>query len=181
MDANRLKDHNYKHPVRNINNEILSRLSLEDNRIRPLPGGTGRRLSSQLDSRLPYLQPNVGLTSSPGEEVCFYEHVATIRYRDPRGPMHDKFFVAFRQTMDALLAEQQNTNLYPEHVMKSDVKKTELKTYIYSVHTLPRKVKIMHNFEDWLVHVVDVPTFDTLAYFLLKSGIFTVEMYGRAK
>jgi hypothetical protein len=43
----------YKHPVRNINPEILSRLTLEDSKIYPLPApAVGRRPNGSPDPRL---------------------------------------------------------------------------------------------------------------------------------
>jgi hypothetical protein len=160
--------------ARNVNQELLSRLTLEDNKTRPLPGGTGRRQSNQVDARL----SKIAGTTPVSDSITFYEHLATIRYRDPGDSKKDKFFVAFRQTMDALLLEQQDPSLYPEYLMKDPVKKTELKTYIYQVTKHWKEVPILRSHEDWLSHIADVPTFDTIAYFLLKYGIISEEMFG---
>lgn len=162
--------------MRNVSQEILAHLHLEDNKVRPLPGGSGRRVTSTPDSRLGHLQGNIG------DEVTFYEHVATVRFKDPGGNTRkDIFFVAFRQTMDALLLEQSDPEKYPEWLMKDPVKKTELRTYIYRMARHPKQVAVMHSFEDWLDHVADPMTFDTVAYFLLHNKIISEEMYGRIK
>lgn len=163
----------YKHPVRNINPEILDRLTLEDAKIYPLPGATGRRPTGAPDPRLSQLQ------GSQPDEVCFYEHVATIRYHDPNSPNKDTFFVAFRQTMDALLLEQQDPEKYPEWLMKDPVKRTELAVFIYMVTKHPKQVPVLRSHEDWLAHVADPMMFDTLAHFLLKQKVITQEMYGK--
>jgi hypothetical protein len=170
----------FRHPVRPVNHEVLSRLTLEDATIRPLPGASGRRPQGEPDSRLSHLvQPQVGLGEALPDEVTFYEHLATVRYKNPLSSSDDQFFVAFRQTMDALLLEQSDKALYPEHVMKSDVKKTELKIYIYAVKCAPRQVPILRSHEDWLVHIADPVLFDTIAHFLLKNQIISEEMYGK--
>jgi hypothetical protein len=162
--------------MRNVSQELLAHLHLEDNKIRPLPGGTGRRSGSEPDPRLSHLQ------GTSGDEVTFYEHLATIRYKGD-GPSRSKdlFFVAFRQTMDALMLEQSDPGKYPEWLMKDPVKKTELKTYIYQVAKHPKQVQVMRSFEDWLEHIADPMVFDTLAYFLLHNKIISQEMYGSLK
>lgn len=166
-----------KHPVRNINNSLLERLELVSTDVKPLPGAVGRRVGD-VDPRLSNLKPNVGL-GNISDTVCYYEHLSTIRCRRHLTlSRQDEFFVAFRQTMDALLLEQSNAQLYPEFLMKSDVKKTELKVYIYQVTALPRTIPILRSHEDWLKPIGDPGVFDTIAYFLLTRGVFTEEMYG---
>jgi hypothetical protein len=164
----------FRHPVRNVNPEILSRLTIEDTQVRPLAGATGRRPSGAPDPRLTQLRPIVGGASS--DEVTFYEHVATVRYKDASG---DRFFVAFRQTMDALFLEQQDPEKYPEWLMKHPVKKTELSVYIYAVTRHWKEVPVLRSHEDWLAHIADPVIFDTLAYFLLSRGVISEDMYGR--
>jgi hypothetical protein len=166
----------WKHPVKGVNQDILEKLELVDNKVRPLPGATGRRPGG-IDARLSNLKPMTGVVHS--DEVTFYDHLATIRYRSPAGKDGDQFFVAFRQTMDALLLEQQDPEKYPEWLMKDPVKKTELKVYIYLATRLPKQVPVLRSHEDWLTHISDPTMFDTLAYFLLRNGIISEEMYGR--
>jgi hypothetical protein len=163
-----------KDPVRNINNEFLAGLVLESNKIFPLPGAVFPRVGDT-DPRLPNLVAMSGL--HPPSEVAFYEHLATVRHQ-PTG----RFFVAFRQTMDALFREQKDTAAYPEWLMKSGVKNTELKTYIYAVRELYGKPLIpsrmnLKSHEDWLVHVTVEWVFDTLAYFMLKNNVISEEMF----
>jgi hypothetical protein len=161
--------------MRNVSQEILAHLHLEDNKVRPLPGGSGPR-STEPDPRLSHLQGILG------DVVTFYEHLATIRYRDPSGNSRkDMFFVAFRQTMDALMLEQSDPEKYPEWLMKDAVKKTELRTYIYRVARHPKEVPAMNSFEDWLEHIENHMVFDTVAYFLLHNKVISEEMYGTIK
>lgn len=172
MDKN--EGQQLKPPIRNINREILSRLTLEDNKVRPLQGAVGHR-TGEIDARLSQLKPMTGIDQS--DVVCFYEHVATIRYHDDSG--QDKFFVAFRQTMDALLLEQSDPEKYPEWMMKHPVKKTELSIYIYAVVRHWKQVPVLRTHEDWLAHIADPMMFDTVAHFLLSQNVISQEMYGR--
>ena len=152
---------------RPVSQEILAGLEVLDNGIYPLPGAFGRRPGA-LDPRL------IHITTKDSDVVCFYEHLATVRHR-PSGIM----FVAFRETMDALLMKQKDPARFPKWLMDHPVKKTELSTYIYRVKRLPAKEMRTH--EEWLEHVADTITFDTICFFLLKNGIITQEAYGRAQ
>lgn len=168
------KEGQLKPPIRNINREILSRLTLEDNKVYPLQGAVGVR-TGEIDARLSQLKPMTGVTID--DKIVYYEHVATIRYNE--GGNKDRFFVAFRQTMDALLLEQSDPEKYPEWMMKHPVKKTELSIYIYMVTRHPKQVPVLRSHEDWLAHIADPVLFDTLAHFLLSKNVITEEMYGR--
>jgi hypothetical protein len=121
----------------------------------------------------------IGAGGPASEMVTFYEHIATIRWNSPAGRQHDKFFVAFRQTKDALMAEQQDPEKYPKWLMDDPVKNTELKIFIYLVTKHPKQVPNMSSFEDWLSHIGDPIMQDTLAYFLLRKGVISEQMYGR--
>jgi hypothetical protein len=166
-----------KDPVRSVNEEMLFDLELLSDKIFPLPGATFDR-RGESDPRLSKLTPMSGVSSEG--KVTFYEHVATIRHKAT-----NRYFVAFRQTMDALFLEQNDSQLYPEWLMKSDVKKTELKVYVYTVREhngqplLPSKMPIIRTHEDWLAHIGVPWVFDTLVFFLLKNHIITEEMYGK--
>lgn len=170
---------NYRDPVRNVNNEFLAGLEVVSNKIYPLPGATGERIGD-CDSRLTQLRimSNIPRTS----KICYYEHIATVRDRKT-----NKFFVAFRQTMDALLEEFKDPTKYPEWLMKSDMKRAELKTYIYMVKErdgqplLPRNIPIIRTHEDWLEHVTLEWAFDTLAYYLMKNSVISLDMYTKMK
>ena len=158
-----------------VNQEFLDGLELISNRVYPLPGATFERRGGT-DPRLSKLTPMTGITVS--DKVTFYDHVATVRHRPT-----NRLFVAFRQTKDALLIEQSDLKKYPEWLMKSDVKNTELKTHIYTVKVrnglpvMPTPMTATH--EDWLEHIADVWVFDSVCLFLLRNHIISEEMYGK--
>jgi hypothetical protein len=160
---------------RKVNQEWLAGLEIVSNKVHPLPGAVGPRAAA-LDTRLPGLgktlftpgQASVGPKGS--DLVCYYEHVATVRHKAT-----DQFFVAFRETMDALLARQKNPDKFPEWLMKNQVKKTELSIHIYRVKCKPYDTMTSH--EDWLEHVEDPWVFDTLAFYLLQSGMISEQMF----
>ena len=154
-------------PNRQVNQEWLAGLVIEDVKQYPLPGAYGTR-QARPDERLSHLTPKYA------DKVCYYMHVATIQHK-PTG----LFFVAFRETMDALLAAQSDPAKFPEWLMKHPVKKTELSVFIYRVKCKP--TENMHGHEDWLEYIAEPWIQDTLAYFLLQSGVFTQEMYGHMK
>lgn len=166
-------------PTKNVNTEFLVGLETLSNKIYPLPGATMRR-GIDIDARLTKLHAMAG--SPIKDEITYYEHIATIR-----NTKDGRFFVAFRQTMDCLLAEFKDPAKYPEWLIKSDMKRAELKTYIYSVKVrdgvpiLPRNLPIIRTHEDWLEHVQLPWVFDTIAYYLMKNKVITLDMYTRMK
>jgi hypothetical protein len=83
----------------------------------------------------------------------------------------NKFFVAFKETMDAFLARSTDLQKYPEWLMKQPNKQAEREIHIYLVTRTPQSVSIMRSHEDWLAHIADVGTFDTLAYFLAQNNV----------
>src|SRR5690242_11597149 len=101
-----------KDPVRSINQEFLLGLEVMSTKIYPLPGGQCR--GGQIDPRHKHLP-------SGEASVNMFDHLATVRHR-----ASNMWFVAFRQTMDALHFEQRDPTKYPSWLMDSDVKKTEL-------------------------------------------------------
>ena len=167
----------YRDPVRSINAEFLSDLEVVSNKIYPLPGATFDR-PTIADPRV-----NLKVSNVPqSNKITYFEHIATIRHKST-----NRFFVAFRETMDALYARQQDTTKYPAWLMDSPQKKTELKTYIYAVREsspgvplVPSQMPKITNHEDWLVHIGDGPEwiFDTISYFLLKNNVIDSNMYG---
>jgi len=65
---------------RSVNVEFLTGLELVSTKIFPLPGGVGRRQNpTAYDPRLTHLS---GLTPV-GDEVVYYEHIATVRHKRP--------------------------------------------------------------------------------------------------
>ena len=161
---------------RPVNEAILNQLTLVDDRIYPLPGATYPRQGPR-DPRLKQLASNdPHLSIKDSDKICFYEHIATIRDESNR-----RMFVAFRETMDALLAQQQDPELFPEWLMKHPAKKTELSIYIYLVKKHPRDVPNMKSHEDWLEYIPDELLQDTLAFFLLQNDVISEAMYGKMK
>lgn len=154
----------YRDPVRNLNPEILSNLELTETRIYPLPGGTGRRWTNDIDPRLVHLKSIGG--SPTGEEVTFYEHIASVR--DKRSGV---WYVAFRETVDAQLARESDLKKYPEWLMKSNEKQRERLIHIYVVIKHPKDVPIIRSQEDWLSPISDPATFDAVWHFLSQNGV----------
>lgn len=154
----------YRDPVRNLNQEVLASLEMVETRVYPLPGGTGRRWTNEIDPRLSSL---VKAGSTPtGDVVTFYEHIASIR--DKRTKV---FYVAFRETVDAQLARENNLVKFPEWLMKSNEKQRERLIHIYVVKKHPKDVPIMRSQEDWLSPIEDAATFDAVWHFLSQNGV----------
>jgi hypothetical protein len=173
-----MSDVQLRDPVRNINQEFYHGLEMVSDRVYPLPGATFERVGTP-DPRLSQLSPS---TAPQNTKLTFYEHVATVRHKST-----GRFFVAFRQTMDALMKEQNDAKLYPEWLIKGDLKKTELKVYIYTVKEfngkplLPSEMPNLSTHEDWLTHIGVPWVFDSVAYFLLSNKIISQDMYGKMK
>lgn len=166
----------FRDPVRQINQEFLVQLEMVSNKIYPLPGGSGRRLINEIDARLSTLKGQTPV----GDVVSYYEHVATVRHK-PTG----KFFVAFRETMDAFLARQTDMTKYPEWLMKAPEKQQERNIHIYQVARHPSQVAVMRSHEDWLSPLAQDAAgdsiFDSLTYFLSKQGVISDEMFKTVK
>lgn len=167
-------------PVRNINQQYLSGLEVMSNKEMPLPGAKCR--GGERDPRFTHL-------STGTAEVCLFDHLATIRHK-PSGMI----FVAFRKTMDALHLEQTDPLKYPQWLMDSSTKKTELSTYIHAIKAPydknPNLVLKDRSIMDitgqtrvnkWLQEIQLPWLFDTVAYFLLKNHVINQEMYGKIK
>lgn len=170
----------YKDPVRNINQEYLQGLELLSNKELPLPGARCRGGST--DPRFKHLENKTG-------EAILFNHLATIRHKSS-----NMLFIAFRQTMDSLHLEQHDPQKYPSWLMDSNVKKTELSTYIHAVKPPYNKnpglvvkepniidVTSQTRIHKWLEEISLPWVFDTVVYFLLKNNIITEEMYGKIK
>jgi len=155
-------------PVRPINAVILAGLTLESTKVFPLAGGTGRRQNSQADPRLSGLK---ALTAK-GDEVTYYEHIATVRDKK-----NSHFYIAFRETMDAFLARQQDPTKFPEWLMKSPEKQAERKIYVYRVLREPTAVMTSH--EQWLEPIPDGDSavFDAIAHLLHQHHVIDSAVY----
>lgn len=175
-----MPDIHYRDPVRQVNNEYLLGLEVVSNKEMPLAGA--RCAGGDRDPRFSHLESGTA-------EAVLFNHLATIRHR-PTG----MWFVAFKKTLDALHLEQSDPGKYPQWLMDSDVKKTELDIYIHIVKSPydknPRSVTNDRSIMDvtaqtrihkWLQEITTPWIFDTVAYFLLKNNLITQEMYGRIK
>lgn len=155
--------------------EFLSGLELLDRTERPMPGSWVRRRSAP-DPRLPHLKPLFGpgwtAQRPEAEEVAMYTHMATVRQKRT-----GKLYVAFRESMDALLERQSDPVLYPEWLMKHPVKKTELRIHIYEVVRRPEG----RDDRGWIRPLDNEQVFETISYYLLRKGVFTEEMFGRGR
>lgn len=163
-----------KGPVKNVDMEFMRDLELVSSKVFPLPGSTFNR-NNYTDPRV-HVQNTVDAMQS--DKITLYEHIATVRHTKT-----DMFYVAFRQTMDCLFMEQKDVTKYPEWLMKSSQKQTELSIYIYQVkminglHVFPSKIANLNSHEDWLKQIEDVRVFETVANFLLKNDAITIQMF----
>ena len=153
-----------KDPVRSIDQELLSRLEMVSSHVTPLPGGSGRRLTPGVDARLTGL---AGVTPV-GDTITYYEHFASVR--DNKS---GQFYVAFRETADALFARSQDPDKFPEWLMKTNEKLNERQIFIHQVYRHPKDVPVLRSQEDWLTPIKEASTFDTIVYFLGKNNVIT--------
>ena len=156
-------------PSKSVDLEFMSGLELVDSNIYPLPGGVINRGSGDPDPRMTIEHPQ------STDTLTFYEHLATVRHKD-------RYFVCFRQTLDALYKDQQDLVRFPKYVMQSGVKKTELKIFIWEVKANPKKMaRNMDSgttwFDQWLKEIEHEPAHDTLVYFLIHKSIVEPEMF----
>jgi hypothetical protein len=164
----------FRDPVRNINPEILSNLEMVSTKVMPLPGGVGRRIGNEHDPRLSGLS-KFGPTPV-GDTTTYYEQIAVVR--DKRDGL---YYVAFRETPDALLVRNNDLEKFPEWLMKSKEKLREASIYIYIAKRHPKEVPVMRSHEDWLSPIVVPAVFDSIAYFLYKNSVIDDSVYGRFK
>jgi len=122
----------------------------------------GRRVDNVPDPRLSKLQ------DPTGDTVAYYEHIASVRDRGT-----GKFYVAFRETGDALFARSRDMEKYPEWVMKMPQKHKERMIFVYQVYRHPKDAPILRSHEDWLSPIQNELLFDTIVYFLSKSDVIT--------
>jgi hypothetical protein len=116
----------------------------------PLPGATVRRVWSP-DDRL-----NVQDAKST-DKICYYESVAAVRDKKTLA-----IYVVFRETMDALLAQQKDPDKYPKWLMEHPVKGTERRHFLARAIHNPKKIAAQHGsdemwWQEWLGPVEDEP------------------------
>jgi hypothetical protein len=166
----------FRDPVRPIDAEWMAYLEVLDQDIRAMPGSFVSRKGG-VDPRLTGLKVMFTSTGAvgprEGDEIALYEHVARVRHRTS-----GQQFVAFRETMDVLMARQTDPEKFPMWVMNHPVKKTELRIYFARVLHKPSG-----KYDNrWLEFLPETPAgdriFDTLHFYLSRRGILKEEMYG---
>lgn len=135
---------------RKINQEFLSQLEIANDRQFPMPGAITKNPGD----------PRINLSSTvakPHDELILAEHLATIRHR-PSG----RQFIVYRDTIDALFLESQDTVRYPKWLMDDPRKQNERSIRINEMLRAPRDKYD----RDWLDGDLDDELYDTLAFFL---------------
>jgi len=162
-------------PIRTITTSMIAwmtGLDVLDTESYALPGGQERR-TFDVDPRLNFKTMIMGGESigpKNSDLVTYYQHVATIHHTSG-----GYTFVAFRMTMDALLAMQKDPQRFPAWLMKNQVKQTELRVYFAVVKAPP--TGDTRNIYEWLVSIDDAfPDaadwmYDALSYFITTKGI----------
>lgn len=135
---------------RQIDQEFLSQLEITREDRFPMPGAVAKNPG---DPRI-NLSSNV---SKPSDEVVLAEHLATIRHRSS-----GRIFIVYRDTIDALFMESQDTKKYPKWLMEDPRKQQERSIRINEMLRPPRD-KFDRN---WLGAELSDKVYDTLAYFL---------------
>ena len=105
---------------RKVNLEWIGDLELLEVNDPPkaLPGATVRRVWTP-DDRL------VIQDAKDSDRVCFYHSIAAVRDRKTL-----PIYVVFRETIDALLAQQKDPEKYPKWLMEHPVKGTERRFFL---------------------------------------------------
>jgi hypothetical protein len=171
-------------PIRTITSEMMgwiAGLDVLDVGAYPLPGGQERRTFDP-DPRFglkTMIAGGVNLSPKNSDLVTYYEHVATIHHT-----REGVTFIAFKMTMDALFAMQKDPQRFPAWLMKSHIKKSELRVYFAVVSAPPRPD--MSSIYQWLVPVEDAFPgaetwmYDALAYFITRKGILKEEFFKKS-
>ena len=164
-------------PVRALSQSMLawaSQLEVVEKETYPLAGACQKRTWAP-DPRLVNLGKS--LAAKDSDVVCYYQQLALLTHK-----RDGIWFVVFRETRDALLAQQRDPAKFPLWLMDSAVKTTELRTFI-AVMTRPPKAG-MRSIDEWLTPVGEAfPQADwmgdVLIYFLLTKGVVSEAMYGK--
>ena len=135
---------------RKIDQEFLYQLEITDERRYSMPGAIAKNPGD----------PRINLASTVAhrsDEVVLAEHLATIRHRSS-----GRIFQVYRDTVDALFLESQDTKKFPKWLMEDPRKQEERSIHINEMLRPPRD---KHD-RGWLSGDLDDKTYDTLAYFL---------------
>jgi hypothetical protein len=170
------RDLKLRDPVRPLTQSMLawaSELEIVDLEVYPLPGGQQRRTWAP-DPRLVHLKASLSAKST--DVVTYYNHIAALRHKKD-----GLVFVVFRETKDALLARQTDSERFPLWLMDSPVKNTELQTFYAVVTQKPRPG--MASPYDWLAPIEErFPNGswieDVLSYTLIKNRVAGQDFYG---
>jgi hypothetical protein len=114
------------------------------------------------------------------DTITMFEHVASVRHKPSL-----QIYVAFRETMDALLRRQQDPAKFPAWLMKHPVKKTEMHVHILRAKCNPKPIAAAKGasemwFPQWLAEIEDDRIHASLAYYLMSAGLVTQDAYGKA-
>jgi hypothetical protein len=167
----------FRDPVRPVDFQYASMLEVLERESRPMPGAWVER--KEVDARLSHAKTMLFQGSSigprSGDKVNIYELMCMLRHR-PTGVI----FAVFRESMDYLMQQQTDLKKYPEWLMKSPVKRTELRIHVAKVLRKPSGTDD-HKWLQFLDEGVEANrVFDAIAWYLRTKGIIAEDMYGRA-
>jgi hypothetical protein len=167
----------FRDPVRPVDFNYASMLEVLERESRPMPGAWIER--KEVDARLSQAKVmlmgghNIGPKNH--DKVNIYELLCMLRHR-PTG----QIFAVFRESMDYLMQQQTDPVKYPEWLIKSPVKRTELRIHVAKVLRKPQD-KDDWRWLEFLDEGVDANrVFDAIAWYLRTKGIIGEAMYGRA-
>jgi len=138
-----------------IDEEFLSNLEVTRDDKFPLPGAITKNPG---DSRI-HLSSNIAKSS---DEIILCEHLATIRHKSS-----GRIFIVYRDTVDALFLESQDTIKYPKWLM-DDPRKQEERSI--RINEMLRSPKDKYD-RDWLGGELSDKEYDTLVMFLYKIRV----------
>lgn len=166
----------YRDPVRPIDFDFACQLEVVDQTVDAMPGSWV--IQRDPDPRLTQLKPMLVAGDSVGRrattEVPLCERIAVIRHKKT-----NHFYVVFKETMESLFARQRDTAKFPEWLMKSPVKKTELKIFVAHILGKPRD---KHD-KQWLEFLDDdksTKIFDSIVWYLVKKEVVPQEYFARS-
>lgn len=134
---------------RQIDQEFLSYLEVTDDRHYSMPGAVCKNPGD----------PRINLVSTvakPSDEVVLAEHLATIRHKSSA-----RVFIVYRDTLDALFLESQDTTKFPKWLMEDPRKQNERSIRINEMLRPPTD-----KYDRGWLGELDDRTYDTLVYFL---------------
>ena len=151
-------------PAAGVNEEILVNLQLEIQGPTDIYPGLSLPRSvlgtdTRLKSALPIVRPKYG------DRIKLFDHLATIFDKKA-----NEIYVALRQTMDALMREQQDPEKFPAWLFNTPGKQAERSIYIGRI-SKPFNQPGIQYVSEYLEPIADDLLFYTLAFFLVRHGI----------